>query len=793
MRDKYNKREVRRKSHGAIKVVLSLTLAAIVAVVILGAVYLTDPRHKLIGKWTNDIDVTSEVRERASAWIKAAAMGGEVDTSEYITDVCIPEVLTFTSDGNYTKAVDEDAYSKCRDTAYEQMAAAFVKLIGLRFEAAGRQTSEADIEALMQNVTGMTVKDYLIQFGPDIMPPVSELQAKYNRSGIYMADRQTVLLDNELLMDYMVSRRMLALDAGETETNESGESEESSDSGDSSGDMLSGGMMYTRVGSAAKVSYTSIFAPMGLIQDLSHVSAANVKNRILENLPVSVSGGRSGKVKTIHYDYLNNRFVSLRDMALLLKGTDAEYSVSISSSEINIVRGASYSAVGGEDVLFAVRDTDNSETTDTDENKDPGQDDSLHNSDTPDAPDASDTTDTPDAGASDAPDSSPDSDEDSKYIYETNSLKFNKITVDGKEVKYCTVTGTNSAGKSDAYISITDIAMILDVDMTIEQDGLHVDPGKPFAADIDELKNAGFYTEVRSALVGDATTGEVYASYCDDVAVSIASTTKLMNLLCVMDAISSGEISLDDRVVTSLKASLLSKTGDGVVPMNEGDSFTVEELIYGMMLPSSNECALMLAEHISGSEEAYVERMNNKAVEIGLSDKAKFYNPHGLPVYSDNLVTTKLQNQMTASDMFALVSYMLAVYPQITDITSTREYTISSKDMKIVNLNPMLYNLDDCVGLKTGTTNMAGASLVSAVRAKDGVGNDHVIVSVEFGAEDAVTRNTVSELMLRYGLSVLADRGISSDSSQAKLPNGADIPITAEGMIRLLLEVKHGD
>lgn len=775
MRDRYSKREARRRGHGAIKAVLALTLVAILAVIILGAVYLTDPRHKLIGKWTNDIDVTSEVTERASAWIKAAAMGGEVDTSEYIKDVRIPEVLTFTSDGNYTKAIDEASYSQCRDIAYEQMAAAFTYLIRLRFEAAGRQVSETDIEALMQNVTGMTVKDYLTEFGPDIMPPLSDLEAKYNRSGIYMADRQTVLLDNELIMEYMVSRRMLALDAGQEPVDDS---DESLGAEDSSVNKLTGGMMYSRVGSAAKVSYTSVFAPMDVMHDLHHVSAATVKNRILENMPVHVSGGRSGKVKTIHYDYLNNRFVSLRDLALLLKGTSAEYSVSISSSEINIVRGTSYSAVGGEDILFDVRDEDESgiEATDS-EAEDTG---AVKESEQP--------TDNDDVnGTDEAADSSPGADDDTRYIYESNPLKFNKITVDGKAVKYCTVIGTNSAGKTDAFISITDIAMILDTDMTVEADGLHIDTDKLFKADIDELKNAGFYTEVRSALVGDATTGEVYASYCDDVAVAIASTTKLMNLLCVMDALASGEISMDDRVSTSLKASLLSKTGDGVVPMNEGDSFTVEELIYGMMLPSSNECALMLAEHIAGSEEAYVERMNNKAIEIGLSDKAGFYNPHGLPVYSDNLVTTKLQNQMTASDMFALVSYMLAVYPQVTDITSTREYTIASKDMKIVNLNPMLYNLDDCIGLKTGTTNMAGASLVSGVKAKDSAGNEHIIVSVEFGAEDAVTRNTVSELMLRYGLNVLAGRGTTSDSSQGKLPNGADIPITAEGMIRLLL------
>ncbi|MBR6391248.1 MAG: D-alanyl-D-alanine carboxypeptidase, partial [Lachnospiraceae bacterium] len=296
-------------------------------------------------------------------------------------------------------------------------------------------------------------------------------------------------------------------------------------------------------------------------------------------------------------------------------------------------------------------------------------------------------------------------------------------------------------------------------------------------------------TEVRSALVGDATTGEIYAGFSENVPVSVASTTKLMNLLCVMDAVSSGEISLSDRTYASLKASLLSMTGDGVIPMEPGDGFTVEELIYGMMLPSSNECSLMLAEHIAGTEDEYVKRMNDKAVEIGLSDATIFYNCHGLPIYSDNIVTSKLQNQMSASDMFSLVSYLLAVYPQVTDITSTREYRIESAGLTVKNLNPMLYNLPEAVGMKTGTTYMAGYSLVSAVRVKDAAGTEHIVTAVEYGAEDVVTRNTVSELMLRFGMDRLSGKneGDLSDGSLRTLPDGTNIPVTAEGLIRLLL------
>lgn len=131
----------------------------------------------------------------------------------------------------------------------------------------------------------------------------------------------------------------------------------------------------------------------------------------------------------------------------------------------------------------------------------------------------------------------------------------------------------------------------------------------------------------------------------------------------------------------------MAGSGDGVVPLKAGEQITVRELLVGALLPSSNECALCLAEAIEGSEEAFVWRMNEKAQELGLS-QAVFFNCNGSPVYTQDMIPAKLQNSMSAGDMFRLVSYLLKVYPQITDITSMKEATLESLDLEVKNTNP---------------------------------------------------------------------------------------------------------
>ena len=185
--------------------------------------------------------------------------------------------------------------------------------------------------------------------------------------------------------------------------------------------------------------------------------------------------------------------------------------------------------------------------------------------------------------------------------------------------------------------------------------------------------------------------------------------------------------------------------------MQAGVDSNVTDLLYGMLLPSSNESALSLAIHTAGSEEAFVKRMNQKAAELGLSE-AVFYNCHGLPLYTDNLPATKIQNRMTASDMFKLIIYLLKTYPDITNITSTQTADLESLNITVNNTNPLLYNVPGVVGLKTGTTDMSGDCLVTAMEADNAEGETHRLIVIEIGAEDNTIRTTISEELVRYAL-----------------------------------------
>lgn len=444
----------------------------------------------------------------------------------------------------------------------------------------------------------------------------------------------------------------------------------------------------------------------------------------LENIALSVDGGAPMTVKAVHYSYGNNRFVSLRDMAAALSGTARRFSLHIANEQIYLASGADYSPIGGENEPF------------------------------------------PDLAGS----------------YTTRPLAYNALELDGRALRYPSFLGVNTASQQDCFLSLTDLAMQLDLDVAVSSGGMTVNTATGFHLDLEALENEGFYYEIHSALAGDATTGLIYAGWETELPVPIASTTKLMSFVVLMDAVRDGEITLEDSVTITDEAVRLSRTPDGTIYMESGWAVTVPDLLCGMLLRSSNECALALAIHAAGSEEAFVARMNRKAEALGLSDGAVFYNCHGLPVYTDNLAATKIQNRMSALDMFRLVCYLLRTYPEVTRITSLRTAELGSLKTSVSNTNPLLYNLPGVVGLKTGTTNMSGSCLVTAMEAQDPDGAAHMLVSVVFGAEDSAARNTLSEELLRYTVQRLQEDPFFR-TAPSRTP-----PADAETLIRRLLE-----
>ena len=220
---------------------------------------------------------------------------------------------------------------------------------------------------------------------------------------------------------------------------------------------------------------------------------------------------------------------------------------------------------------------------------------------------------------------------------------------------YYTLIMKLPSGHYDCFMMAADLAMILDVDLEVPETGvLQINTREPFCISPDVLEQSGYFYGVNGVLVGDVTTGEIFYQFQSDRAYPIASTSKLMTCLLTMDALSAGQLSSDGLVAVSQAAELLSASDDGVIDLEVGQQIPVRELLLGALLPSSNECALCLAEAVAGSEEAFVERMNQKAQELGLS-QAIFFNSHGLPAYTEEPVPAKRQNRMSARDMFRLV------------------------------------------------------------------------------------------------------------------------------------------
>lgn len=445
---------------------------------------------------------------------------------------------------------------------------------------------------------------------------------------------------------------------------------------------------------------------------------ASVNHMQLENLQLSVDGGEARTVRTIHYGYDYNRYVSLRDVAAALSGTEKHFDMSITNDQVLITTGRDYTPAGGEGEPFP-----------------------------------------------------------ENYVYTTRPLALYLIWLDGRELHYMSFLGLNSASRLDCFMSLTDLAMQLDLSLEVSAEGMRLNSGEGFTIDLETLRESGFYYEIHSALVGDATTGAIFTAWEPLLSVPIASTTKLMSFAVIMDAVSDGEISFTDSVTIPEEAARLSRLPDGVIYMQTGQVSTVPDLLCAMLVLSSNESALTLAIHTAGSEAAFVERMNRKAQTLGLSEGTIFYNCHGLPVYTDNLAATKVQNRMSANDMFELVRYILRTYPEITRITSLKSIRLESFDRTIANTNTLLFNLPGVVGLKTGTTNMSGACLVTAMEAQDKNGETHMLVSVEFGAEDGTVRTTLSEEMLRYGAQRLKEE--AGPSAAPAIPTDAEALILA--------------
>ena len=312
----------------------------------------------------------------------------------------------------------------------------------------------------------------------------------------------------------------------------------------------------------------------------------------------------------------------------------------------------------------------------------------------------------------------------------------NRIFVDGPEHRYYTYR----EGR-DLYMSLTDIQLMLDMPAELQEDGIRLYPGQRFYPDVLRLAEQGYF-----ACFADADTGEIFFSRNGGDPVPIASISKLMTYLLLAEGIQRGEISTYDRVGVSEKAAALSRGVDAMVTLYADQTYPFQDLLGAMMLASSNECALALAEHLAGSEEAFVARMNERAGELGLKT-AHFYNPNGLPVYLQQAVSTKVQNCMSAEDLFSLCALLIHEHPELLNLTRERYGSMPSLKYVTANSNALVFNLPGCNGLKTGSTNKAGSCLAASLPVTAG-GETHTAVAIVLGSETAYGRNQAAEILL---------------------------------------------
>ena len=317
-------------------------------------------------------------------------------------------------------------------------------------------------------------------------------------------------------------------------------------------------------------------------------------------------------------------------------------------------------------------------------------------------------------------------------------LKRNRIFVDGNEKRYYTFR----YGKpEDLYISVLDVCFIFDIDASlIAKNAFWFKTGDSFSPDIASLDKDGYFDSVNCVLLGNALSGEVFFSKSIDRSYPIASISKLMTYLLVMEAVDDGRFSLDSAVTISANVDHLSQSENGLIKMEAGQISTVYELLNAMLVASSNEAAVALAEFTCGSESSFTTKMNRRARELGLSS-AIFYNCDGLPIYSQAIFPVKRQNSMSGADLFRLVQYILDKYPSVTKITSQQFAHFPTFDYTTANSNPLVFNLDYVTGLKTGSTNLAGNCLV----ASDSSSN----IVIVLGAEDNALRGRIAELLFR--------------------------------------------
>jgi D-alanyl-D-alanine carboxypeptidase (penicillin-binding protein 5/6) len=249
------------------------------------------------------------------------------------------------------------------------------------------------------------------------------------------------------------------------------------------------------------------------------------------------------------------------------------------------------------------------------------------------------------------------------------------------------------------------------------------------------LDNVPIQINAKSAVLMCQNTGEFIFEMDSHTKRPIASITKIMTMLLVMEALEQGKVSLDDVVVASEHASSMGGTQVYLAP---GEEFTLHDMLKAVAIHSANDASVAIAEHIAGSEGVFVALMNEKAKELGMVN-TNFLDCSGL---------TDEGHYSTAHDIALMTRELAVKYPLIFEYTTIRHDTFRNGTFGLDNTNHLIGRYRGMTGMKTGMTNASGYCL-SATASRDGL----ELISVVLGSETNNIRFQETAKILDYGFS----------------------------------------
>jgi D-alanyl-D-alanine carboxypeptidase (penicillin-binding protein 5/6) len=298
-------------------------------------------------------------------------------------------------------------------------------------------------------------------------------------------------------------------------------------------------------------------------------------------------------------------------------------------------------------------------------------------------------------------------------------------------------------------------------------------PSGAYAVEGESASPITLTGDFKSAIVIDAETGLVLVAANENKRRQPASMLKMMTELIVLEHIAEGDMTLDEKVKVSAKA---SNMGGSQVYLKHGEVFSVEELLGALAIHSANDAAVALAEHLAGSTDAFIDLMNMKAQDMGMLD-TEFHTVHGLPP------GWKQKADMTTASDLSILGRELVKYPQALNWASTKNAPFRDGKFILTNPNKLVGNYRGLDGLKTGYTGPA-KFCVTATAIQKG----KRLISVVMGCSTDKARATETTRLLTYGFNMYKQVEVIAAAGEA-----LHDPVTVKGGKKKKVPVAYGE